>query len=153
MLLSELEAGFASRIGERADASVVAEARAVEDDLPDAGGLRALGDEPAYLPRLVALRLLGSAEVLLDRRRGGKRLAGRVVDDLRVDVVEAAEDGQPRPRHGSLQVEADPGVALLPRSAATCDLAHDSMVTSALTSCRRSCRPCRPCGGCARRRT
>ena len=43
----EVEAGFARGIGERLDPPVVPEPGAVEDDLLDAGGLGALGDERA----------------------------------------------------------------------------------------------------------
>ena len=47
---------------------------------------------------LVALRAL---ELLLDGRGGGERPAGRVVDDLGVDVVEAAEHREARPLRAS----------------------------------------------------
>src|SRR5690349_262184 len=47
MSLLELQAGFARGVRERLDPSVVAEARAVEHDSSDAGGLGALGDEAA----------------------------------------------------------------------------------------------------------
>ena len=80
--------------------------------------------------------------------------AGRVVDDLRVDVVEAAEDRETRPPVRPRQVEADPVVALASCGAAAGDLRHRVSPSSVvITSCRRSCRPCRPCGGCARRRS
>ena len=63
-------------------------------------------------------------ELLLDGRGRGERLPGRVVDDLRVDVVEAAEDRETRPRVGTRQVKADPFVALASGGAAGGDLRH-----------------------------
>ena len=93
----EVESGFARALGEGTDAAVIAEAGAVEDDLADAGLLGAAGDERADLLGLVALGALALAQLLLERRGGGQRPARRVVDDLGVDLVEAAEDRQPRP--------------------------------------------------------
>ncbi len=40
-----------------------------------------------------------------------------VVDDLGIDLVDAAEDRQARPLSGPREVEADPRVALLRRAA------------------------------------
>src|SRR5262245_20385144 len=122
---SELEAGFAGGIGERLDPPVVPEPGSIEDDALDAGGLGSLGDEPPDGGRLLALGRLGALELLLDRRGGDERLAGRVVDDLRIDVVEAAEHRQARPCLRPRQVKADPGVALGSGGAATGDLRHD----------------------------
>ena len=121
---SELEAGFAGGIGERLDPPVVPEPGSVEDDALDAGGLGPLGDEPADDRGLLRLGLLGAAKLLLDGRGGRQRAPGRVVDDLGVDVVDAAEDREARPLRGSRQVEADPLVALLSGGAAGGDLRH-----------------------------
>src|SRR5262249_37311514 len=116
--LLELQSRFAGCIRERLDPAVVAEAGAIEDDRLDAGGLRPLGDELADRGGIVGLRPGRRAELLLEARRGDERLAGAVVDDLGRDVLEAPEDGQPRPGRFAAQAQADPLVALLARRGA-----------------------------------
>src|SRR3990172_6369496 len=120
----EVEAGFAGRLGQRLDAPVVAETGPVEDDSLDAGRLRALRDERADRLRPLGLGVLRRAELLLERRGGGDGATGGVVDDLSVDLVQAAEDGQARPRGRPLDREADPGVALVARRGPGCGLGH-----------------------------
>src|SRR5918993_5410328 len=83
----EVEAGFAGGIGERLDPPVVPEPGSIEDHALDAGGLGPPGHEPADDGRLLGLAGGGALELLLHRRGGGERPSGRVVDDLRVDVV------------------------------------------------------------------
>ena len=85
-----------------ANAPVIEEAAAVEDDALDALLDRALGDGLA--DRLGSLqvaaahtRVEGSLERRLDARRRRQRLAAQVVDHLRVDMRHAAEHAQPRP--------------------------------------------------------
>src|SRR6476620_4685772 len=121
---SELEAGFAGGIGERLDPPVVPEPGSIEDDALDACGFCPLGDELPDGGRFLGLGRLGALELLLDCRGRGERLPGRVVDDLRVDVVEAAEDREARARFGTRQVKADPIVALASGGAAGGDLRH-----------------------------
>src|SRR6185295_16013903 len=75
---SEVETGFSGGIGERLDPPVVPEPGSIEDDALDTGGLRPLGDQEADDGRLIGLRLTGAAELLLDGRRGGERLARAV---------------------------------------------------------------------------
>ena len=115
---SELEAGFAGGIGERLDPPVVPEPGSIEDDALDACGFGPLGDQLPDDGCFLRLGRLGALELLLGRRGGGERLPGRVVDDLRVDVVEAAEDREARPRFRTRQVKADPVVALASGGAA-----------------------------------
>src|SRR5438105_4183901 len=81
---SEIQAGFAGGLGERLDPPVIPEPGPIEDDAVDAGGLRPLGDQPADHFCLLRLGLSGAAKLLFDRRGGSERLAGRVVDDLRI---------------------------------------------------------------------
>src|SRR5262245_19150308 len=79
-VLSEVEAGFARRLGERANPPVIPVARTVEHDLSDTGGLRPLGQELADGGGAVALGPVRAAETALQRRGRGERPAGRVVD-------------------------------------------------------------------------
>jgi hypothetical protein len=96
---------------------VVAISAAVEDDLRHAGFLRPLRDEDADLARGVARdaglrRVL--AETRIERRRVRERRSRAVVDDLRVDVARALEDGQPRPLRVPADCLADPAADLVP---------------------------------------
>src|SRR3954465_9737349 len=121
---SELEAGFAGGIGERLDPPVVPEPGSIEDDALDASGFCPLCDQLPDGRSLLGLGLRGALQLLLDRRGGGERRARRVVDDLRVDVVEAAEHREARPALRPRQVKADPVVALASRGAAGGELRH-----------------------------
>src|SRR3954452_14274579 len=151
---SELEAGFAGGIGERLDPPVGPEPGSIEDDALDAGGFCPLGGPPPHDGRFLGLGRLGALQLLLDRRGGGERRARRIVDDLRVDVVEAAEHRETRPHLRPRQVKADPVMALASCGAAGGELGHrvrsSGLFVIWITSCRRSSRPCRPCGGCTR---
>src|SRR4051794_19286018 len=108
----EVEAGLAGRLGERANPPVVLEARPVEHDLLDAGLLRALGDELADALGVVRLRAGRAPEARLDRRGGRDGAAARVVDDLGVDVGEAAEHREARALPGAGEADPDPLVTL-----------------------------------------
>src|SRR5262245_36370837 len=85
----ELETALTRPVGERAHATVVEEAVAIEDDAGDALLLAAPGhQQPDFLrgadvARLLELRL----ELGRERRHGEQRLVRRVGDDLRVDVL------------------------------------------------------------------
>src|SRR4051812_29497395 len=96
---SELQAGFARRLGQRLHAAVVREARTVERDLLDAGRLRALGDALADDRRRRDVAALARdaqllAHFLLGRRRAREHLAAVVRDDAGVDVQVGAVHGQ-----------------------------------------------------------
>src|SRR5690606_6642574 len=84
---SELETTLARAFGQSLDAAVVEVAVAVEDDLRDALGLELrshrLADELGGVALLLIVRL--RLHFLGERRAVGERLAGDVVDDLRVD--------------------------------------------------------------------
>src|SRR6185312_16163126 len=94
------EPAGARRVRECLHPPVVLEATSIEHDALDTGRLRALGQErPHGLRRLhVAAARLPGAELLAPAVGSDQRAAGLVVDDLGVDVVEAPEDGQSRPR-------------------------------------------------------
>src|SRR5437773_3968960 len=99
--LSEFQSGFPGRVGDGANAPVIQESAAIEDDAFDPLVDRALGDRLAdhfgALQVPAAHRLLEHAfERRLDARRRRQRLAAHVVDDLRVDVADAPEHAQAR---------------------------------------------------------
>src|SRR5919198_6768770 len=105
--LALVEARLARRVGQRLDAAVVAEAAAVEDDRLDAQGPGPLGDGPAHAPRRLDVAARRPAQLLLDGRGRGEGHGPLVVDDLRVDVVQAAEDREPRARLRAAHAAAD----------------------------------------------
>src|SRR5829696_2039195 len=88
---SEIQAGFASRVREGLDATVIPEAGPIEDHPAHAGCLGTLADEPADDGRFGRLRPGRRAQIRLQRGGGRERPSGRVVDHLGVDVIEAAE--------------------------------------------------------------
>src|SRR5262245_55559278 len=92
---SEVQSALASAVGQRLHAAVIDVTVAVEHDLLDALLDARLGDRLADRAR--HRRLAALARLLeLERRRRHERLAGHVVDDLAVDLLVAAEHGQPR---------------------------------------------------------
>src|SRR6187402_642465 len=113
---SELETALTGGVGERFHAAVVAESRAVERDFRHAGGLRLLGDARAHegCGGLVGAVGMLRTHVFFERGGGGKDLAARRVDDLRVDVQVRAMHGE---AHGFLarNAHARLGGAALPR--------------------------------------
>src|SRR5690606_28468283 len=93
---SEIEAGLAGSVREGLDAAVVEVAVAVEDHLGDALVLASLGDGLTHELCCVGLGLVVRVglQALAHRGHVDERDALRVVDDLRVDVLGAAEDGE-----------------------------------------------------------
>jgi len=102
---------------ERLNAPVVDESVAVEDHLLHTRLERALGDGGTHRFRggLVARALERTGQGLLDGAGGRERRAVLVVDDLSVDVLEAAEDRQAGTLGGAERLLAD--VVLAPRTA------------------------------------
>src|SRR5207244_1862642 len=94
---------LAGGIGQRLDAAVILVMAAVERRLGNALFLGRLGDLLAdHLRRLdVAARLEARSNVGNRAARRSQRDAGQVVDELGVNVLRAAEDGQPRPLGGA----------------------------------------------------
>src|SRR5438105_1171215 len=93
----ECESGFAGGLRERFDATVIFEAATIEDDGGDAlffcfPGQR-LTDKPGDFA-LLLLAIASRLDIGLEVAGGHERVARAVVDDLRVDVFEAAEDGE-----------------------------------------------------------
>src|SRR6267143_6693335 len=107
----ELQAALAGALGDRSDAAVVVESVAVEHDRGDLRGLAFLRHQLADLLGQLALLALPVLELRRERRRRRQRLAGRVVDHLGVDVVEAAVDGQARPLRAARHLDPDARLA------------------------------------------
>src|SRR5438270_2503387 len=114
--LLEFQTVFARRVSERFDVAVIKVSAAVEDHTRDALVLRALGDQRADRFRSRRVGTLG-ARVRIFRRSGGQRLAGRVVDDLDVDVFLTLEDRHARTLLRAGELAADP----FPNPASRCD--------------------------------
>src|SRR6266540_1306453 len=121
----ELQARFAGRISQRLDAAVVHVAAAIEDDDADALLFGARGDGLTDSSRLVCLaarpavacgRLIGAGR--------GERRARRIVDDLRIDVLQAAEDAQPWPLATAAELHADAAVTAMASAASIERLEH-----------------------------
>src|SRR5579859_2762386 len=117
----KLQSGFARGVGQGLDSSVIEEAAAIEDHCVHARGLRLRRD------RLADFLGLGHAVargLQLDGRRRAQGAAGRVVDQLRVKVVEAAKHCQPRALRGAGDVDTHALVPLRTVDLAVCSLDH-----------------------------
>src|SRR4051794_2523766 len=113
VFILELQPGLAGRFGDGLDAAVVQEPVAIEDHARDALGLEPLGDRTTdRLGAGLVAAALGRRERRFQRRLEGRgrrdRAAGAVVDDLRVHVRQAPEDGQPRPLRRTRHPLANP---------------------------------------------
>src|SRR5690242_946618 len=94
----EIEAARAGGVGQGLHPAMKEIAAAIEDDGGDAGGLGALGEELADgFRRFLVGAGLAAAQRLIEGRCRGQRVAGDIVDDLRVDVPPRAEHREPRP--------------------------------------------------------
>src|SRR5258706_2320253 len=95
---SELQSARAGGFGERFHAAVIAEPRAVESDLADAGCASLLGDALAHFRRRRLLGAVGvrGAHLLLQRRGRSEHLLAGGVDQLGVDVQVGPVDHQAR---------------------------------------------------------
>src|SRR5919197_3544594 len=108
-LTSEFEARVARGVGHRGDPAVIGEPVAVEHHLLHLGGLALLRDQLAHplgVGLLVAVRA-GGFELLGGGGGRDHRLAAAVVHHLRVDVLEALVDGEPRALQSSGHLFAD----------------------------------------------
>src|SRR5215213_713750 len=132
-----VEARLARRVGQGLDAPVEAEAAAVEDDLLDARRNRALGDGAADALRGLYVAARARAQVLLHGRGRGDGHGALVVDDLRVDVVEAAEYREARALLASAHAAA---YARVNRAPDRCfvSLCHFLFAPFSRRACRRS---------------
>src|SRR6195256_1765506 len=95
---SEIEAALARGVGQRLDPAVIEIAAAIEHDLLYALRRRPLGEPLSdRLRRLdVGTGLEAVAHVLFQRGGRRQRLAFRIVDHLRVDVLRRTENRKPR---------------------------------------------------------
>src|SRR5216684_6580806 len=109
MSLLKLQAGFAGGVRQSLDSAVVQEPAPVEHDRAHPGRLGLGRDRLADLGGLVHTVALG---LELDRRCGRQRAVARVVDELRVDVVEAAKYRKPWALRRAGHVHAHAPVAL-----------------------------------------
>src|SRR5690606_1318403 len=103
---SEVQAGLASRLGQRTNAAMVKETVSIEDDLLDTLLETGLGDSGANLLGLLDLGARG-VHVLHEGGAGDQGRALFVVDDLDVDVTRAAEDRKARPLGRARDLGAD----------------------------------------------
>src|SRR5687767_14573206 len=94
--LLELQSALACCISQSLDAAVIHATTAVERDLGDADFLRLGSDRFADLHRGrdVAAVLQFAADIALDARHGCEGLAGKIVDELRINVLIRAEDAE-----------------------------------------------------------
>src|ERR1700694_3573343 len=122
--LLKLQSGFAGSVRQSLDSAVVEESAPVEDHRAHARGLRLRGDRLAALGRLrhaIALRLQ------VDRGSRRQRAAGSIVDELDVEVVEAAEDGKTRTLLRAADVQAHAPVPLRTGRLAVVLLDHEAI--------------------------
>jgi hypothetical protein len=95
--LLELKPGSPGSVCERLEAPMIFKSSAVEDDLRNAGGLRALGNEGSDFGSLLHLGALGVTLHRCIKGRGRcQGLPSCVINHLCVDVVQAAEDRESR---------------------------------------------------------
>src|SRR5690349_14268174 len=139
----EVEPALARGVSQRANTAVITEAGSIEDDSLDTCRTRALGKQPADHLGLLRLGALRGAHARLERRGSGKGLAGSVVDDLGVDLIEAAEDREPRPLRRPGHGQANAVVTLLACSVSPdrCGAHFLPPILPALPALRRICSP------------
>src|SRR5882762_3855934 len=123
---SKLQSGAARGFGQRLDSTVVWKTATVEDHVLDARFAGALGDRLADRGRAFGARwrLERLAQVGIGTGGSRQRPARGIIDHLRVDMVQAAKDSQPRPGRTTLEVAAQPAVPADPRGATIRDFIH-----------------------------
>jgi len=110
-LLLELQAALRAASASAFDPTVIRKPAAIEDDRLDARRPGARRDGLAHARR--AFRPRGdsrSCEDRVGRGGGGQRPSRGVIDHLGVDVVQAAEDGQPRRVWPACEVGSQPNM-------------------------------------------
>src|SRR5487761_237968 len=105
------QSGFARGVCQSLDSAVVEKAAPIEDDVADTGRLGLGRDRLPHFGRLGHAIALG---LQADGGGGGQRAAAIVVDELRVDVIQAAEDRQSGALLRAADVNAHALVALQP---------------------------------------
>src|SRR5579862_7739955 len=93
------QSACACAIGEGLNAAMIFIAAAIENNRSNANRLRFLGNPLAdsFRGLDVAARLQRRTQIRLDRRGGGERMAGGIVDQLRIDMLQAARHVQAGP--------------------------------------------------------
>src|SRR5262249_51417549 len=111
----EFQPALASAIRQRLDASVIAVAAAIENDLLNTLGLGRFGDRLADFFRrvLVSAGFERAGQGLCLRADGAQRSTRHVVDHLRIDLIQAAEYAESRPLRRAEHRSADPQLAAL----------------------------------------
>src|SRR5260370_29857355 len=96
---SEIEAALSGGVGQSLDPAVEQIGAAIEHNLRDPGCFRPLGDQLANSTRRgdVGTILEVRPEAAIEARSRRQGAPGRVVDDLRIDVLGRAEDREARP--------------------------------------------------------
>src|SRR5262245_2011530 len=94
---SELKSRFTGGFSQGLHTAVIDISAAVEDYLGNAFLFRTFGNQLADLLRSIDVATIPNPRALLDRGSGTDRLTFLVGNDLRVDVIEAAEDCKTRP--------------------------------------------------------
>src|SRR5262249_8671756 len=121
----ELQSALAGGISDGRDAAVIHESAAIEDDLRNARGLRAVGKELADLRGRVLVAGGTAAQACFGGGGGRKRLSGNVVDDLRGDVVVRAEHREARTLRGAAHLLAHAAMTPQPQLANLLCTRHD----------------------------
>src|ERR1700694_3785753 len=135
-MLLKLQSGFAGCVRQSLDSAVIEKAAPVKHDRADPGGLGLRGD------RFADLRGFGHAVAIgleLHGGSGSERVAACVVDELGVNMVEAAVDREPRALFGSAHVHTHALMALEPVHLTVCSLDHPAALAPlpALPALRR----------------
>src|SRR2546423_2289111 len=123
---SKLQSGAARGFGQRLDSTVVGKTAAIEYDGLDARFAGTLRDRLADRRRAFGARrrLDRLAQVGVGAGGGRQRPPRGIIDHLRIDMVQAAENSQPRPGRTTLEVAPQPAVPADPRGATIRDLVH-----------------------------
>src|SRR6185436_15368213 len=90
------------------DSTVIKVTAAIEDDLLDAFRDRTLRDRLADASSRIKITASVAAQIFFSGRRGNECLTDAIVDHLRVNVVQAAIDREPRALRVALYLAANP---------------------------------------------
>src|SRR5215212_6757638 len=91
-----VQPGGARRVGQSLDAAVIKVATPIEDDLLDSLGERTLGNCLTDAASSIKIAAAATAQIFFRRRSRNQCLALPIVNHLRINVVQAAIDREPR---------------------------------------------------------
>src|SRR5215208_2430829 len=103
-----IQPGGARRVGQSLDAAVIKVATPIEDNLLDSFGERTLGNCLTDAASSIKIAAAVTAQIFFRRRSRNQCLALPVVDNLRINVVQAAIDREPRLLCIALYLPANP---------------------------------------------